>query len=166
MVNESHYARMPLFKAWRLPASAPLCACLGLFHYLLGGAHSLAECDSFSTLHVQMPFSLCENVLCILIWVIASSISFLKSVEFYLSKESGIFCRDHFGFHECFSFQQLSNSWFVTTKSSCISTKSTEILVWRIESNWETRFSSACHFIMLGQSALQQEKRVYLKAET
>lgn len=57
MVNESHYARMPLFKAWRLPASAALCACLGLFHCLLGGAHSLAECDSFSTLHVQMPLS-------------------------------------------------------------------------------------------------------------
>lgn len=84
MVNESHYARMPLFKAWRLPASAPLCARLGLFHCLLGGAHSLAECDSFSTLHVQMPLSLRENVLCILISVIASYIFFHKSAGLYL----------------------------------------------------------------------------------
>lgn len=96
MVNESHYGRMPLFKAWRPPASAPLCACLALFHCLLGGAHSLAECDSFSTLHVQMPFSLCENVLCILIWLIASYIFFLKKCAVLFVKGGWLFLEGFF----------------------------------------------------------------------
>lgn len=82
-----------------LPASAPLCACRGLFHCLLGGAHSLAECDSFSTLHVQMPPSLWENVLCILIWVIASYIFFVKKRWSFICRWRGrenIFARIFF----------------------------------------------------------------------
>lgn len=140
MVNESHYARIPLFKAWRLPASASLCACLGLFHCLLGGAHSLAECDSFSTLHVQMPFSLCENVLCILIWVIASYISFLKSVELYLSKERSIFARIILDFMTVLLLNGYPTAglfWLNLVVLQLNLHFNIKIQVWRRESDWK-----------------------------
>lgn len=104
-----------------LPASVPLCACLSLFHCLLGGAHSLAECDSFSTLHVQMPFSLCENVLCILIWLIASYIFFLKKCGALFVKGKWLFLEGFLFFWGDFITVLLgffSNSWRLIYKNA------------------------------------------------